>query len=52
MFKALRVFVGTALGLWIAEYFLAGFGIHGILTYLWATLIVMAIVFIARGFYF
>ena len=50
MFKAIRVLLGTALGLGIANYF--GFvAIHGI-NYLWAALIVMAAVFVFRGFSF
>ena len=51
MFKIIRVFVGTALGLWIADYF--GFlGIQGVIDYLWATLVVMAAVFVLKGFNF
>jgi len=49
MFKLVRIFVGTALGLWIAQYFLPGFNISGLLTYLWGTLIVMAAVVILGG---
>ena len=52
MFKIIRVFIGTALGLWIASYFAGVIGIGGILNYLWATLIVMAAVFVLRGFHF
>ena len=49
MFKVIRIFVGTALGLWIASYFLPGFNVSVSITLLWATLIVMAVVFVARG---
>ncbi|MEK7583426.1 MAG: hypothetical protein AAB483_03455 [Patescibacteria group bacterium] len=51
MIKVLRVFVGTTLGLVIAQYF-NFLDINGILNYLWATLIVMAAVFVIRGFHF
>ena len=51
MIKILRVFVGTALGLWIADY-LGFISIGGILNYLWAALIVMGIVFVVKGFNF
>ena len=50
MFKILRVFIGTVAGFWIASYFLPGFDIHGWLTYVWGALMVMAAVFVARGF--
>lgn len=49
MFKLIRIFIGTALGLWIAAYFLSGFSIQGMVTYFWATLIVMAAVVILGG---
>ncbi len=50
MIKIIRVFVGTLLGLYIADYF--GFiGVHGI-QYLWAGLVVMAAVFVLKGFNF
>ena len=48
MFKAIRVLIGTALGLGIANYF-HFLGVQGI-NYLWAALIVMAAVFVLRGF--
>lgn len=50
MFKIIRVFIGTALGLFIAHYlhFLSISGIN----YLWATLVVMAAVFVLKGFNF
>ena len=51
MMKIFRIFVGTALGLIIAHYF-NFLGIHGILNYLWGTLIVMAAVFVLRGLNF
>ena len=51
MIKILRVFVGTAIGLFIAQYF-NFLDINGIMNYLWATLIVMAVVFVVRGFHF
>ena len=52
MIKIIRVFIGTVLGLWIAQYFVPHFAISGILTYLWGTLIVMAAVFVLRGLSF
>lgn len=50
MIKILRVLIGTGLGLFIAHYFhfLSVSGIN----YLWATLIVMATVFVLRGLSF
>lgn len=51
MIKILRIFVGTALGLFIAQYF-NFLDINGILNYLWAALIVMAAVFVLRGLSF
>ncbi len=52
MISIIRVFIGTALGLWISSHFLHFLSIQGILNYLWATLIVMAAVFVIRGFHF
>ena len=51
MIKILRVFAGTAVGLWIAEY-LGFIGIAGILNYLLAALVVMGVVFVVKGFNF
>ncbi|MEK7616176.1 MAG: hypothetical protein AAB420_03150 [Patescibacteria group bacterium] len=50
MFKIIRVLVGTGLGLFIADY-LGFLSINGI-NYLWATLVVVAAVFVVRGFHF
>lgn len=48
MIKAIRVLLGTGIGLFVADYF--GFvAVQGI-NYLWAALIVMAAVFVLRGF--
>ena len=52
MIKIIRVFIGTALGLWIGAEFLGVIGISGIINYLWATLVVMAAVFVLKGFNF
>ena len=55
MIKIIRVFIGTALGLWIAQYlvhFGPRLGAGTLLTYLWATLIVMAAVFVLKGLNF
>ena len=49
MFKLIRIFIGTALGLWIAAYFVGGFSISGLMTYFWSTLIVMAAVIVLGG---
>ena len=55
MIKIIRVFIGTALGLWIAQYFVH-FGprlsIGTIVTYILTTLIVMATVFVLKGLNF
>jgi len=50
MFKIMRVLIGTALGFFVANY-LGFMSVHGI-NYLWGTLIVVAIVFVFRGFHF
>ena len=50
MIKIIRVLVGTSLGLFIAQY-LGLLSIHGI-NYLWGTLVVMAAVFVLKGFNF
>lgn len=51
MFKIIRVFLGTALGLVIVNN-LGFLSISGLLNYLWATLVVMAVVFVFRGLSF
>ena len=48
MFKIIRVLAGTGLGLFIAQY-LGFISIQGI-NYLWAALVVMAAVFVLKGF--
>ena len=50
MFKIIRFFIGTALGLWIASYFLPRFDVSLNMAFLWATLIIMAVLFVVRGF--
>lgn len=52
MIKILRVFIGTMVGVWIAQHFLPYFHVHETMTYLWASLIIMATVFAAKGFNF
>ena len=55
MLKIIRVFIGTALGLWIAQYFVhfgPRLGAGTIMTYFLATLIVMAAVFVLKGLNF
>ena len=50
MIKILRVFIGTGLGLFIADY-LGFLSIHGI-QYVWGALVVMAAVFVLKGLNF
>lgn len=52
MIKILRVVLGTALGLFLAQYFVANINIQGFAGYLWGTLILVAVLFIVRGFKF
>jgi uncharacterized membrane protein YvlD (DUF360 family) len=50
MFKAIRVYIGLLAGLWVTQYFLDGFDVNGLVTYLIAAAILLAITFIVRGF--
>lgn len=52
MIKILRVFIGTLLGVYIAQYFLPGFDVSGVSAYLFGALIVMGSVFVLKGLNF